>query len=185
MNMASSALPAHDSPPAEHLKDESSQKTAGPSARESSASTTRNNLQRSKLPPQAHSESDEGHGRVASAYEEVLRLRRAWDKTAERTFPYGESRQDVLPVEMPCLACVYDGEGSLTARMLRRTGLGEEKPLRQGTHAFVILAGEEPLIRVGLMVHDFWKACGHPQISREQAVLFAGDNMGSCGLRGP
>jgi hypothetical protein len=104
-------------------------------------------------------------------------LRCAWDEDAERTIACEAHHLESPAVKVPCLACQQmhaDEDGSLTARILRCDGLGDEKPLRPGSHAFVMLPGEHGFMRASMMAFEFGKACGHPLLSREEPVLFAG-----------
>ena len=108
----------------------------------------------------------------------ALQLRCAWDEDAERTIACEAHHLESPAVKVPCLACQQrDGDGSLAAHILRCDGLGDEKPLRPGSHAFVRLPGDHGFIRASMMASAFGKACGHPLLSRDEPVLFAGPSF--------
>jgi hypothetical protein len=52
--------------------------------------------------------------------------------------------------------------------------LGKEKRIEPGSHAFVVMEGE-PFIRVSIMAAAFGAAAGHPQLGKEEPVLYAGE----------
>ena len=72
----------------------------------------------------------------------------------------------------PCIA--WTPAGPEPPRLLTRAGLRQEKPLSEGTHAFVKMP-HESFLRVSIMASDFGAASGHPHLSLEQAVEFAGE----------
>jgi hypothetical protein len=55
-----------------------------------------------------------------------------------------------------------------------RNELGKEKKIKPGSHAFVAMEGE-PFIRVSVMAAEFGAAAGHPQLGKEEPVLYAGE----------
>ena len=117
---------------------------------------------------------------VLSAEEEDLaarapRLRCAWEEDAEKTIPCEAPASAPTLSKVPCLACERMGDDSLTARIMRSDGIGLEKTIFAGSHAFVRLPGDG-FIRMGSMAFDFGKACGHPLLSHKEPapVLFAG-----------
>lgn len=75
-------------------------------------------------------------------------------------------------VVYPCIAWTPDG--AEPPRLLTRAGMGKEKPLSEGTHAFVKMP-HESFLRVSIMASDFGESSGHPHLSLEQPVEFAGE----------
>lgn len=74
-------------------------------------------------------------------------------------------------VKYPCIAWSYADD--TPSRLLTKAGLGKEKPLREGTHAFVKMSHES--LRVGILPSDFGHASGHPHLSLDQPVEYAGE----------
>ena len=72
----------------------------------------------------------------------------------------------------PCIAWTPDG--AEPPRLLTRAGMGKEKPLSEGTHAFVKMP-HESFLRVSILASDFGDSSGHPHLSLEQPVEFAGE----------
>ena len=50
----------------------------------------------------------------------------------------------------------------------------QEKPLSEGTHAFVKMP-HESFLRVSIVASGFGESSGHPHLSLEQPVEFAGE----------
>ena len=75
-------------------------------------------------------------------------------------------------VVYPCIAWTPDG--AEPPRLLTRAGLRQEKPLSEGTHAFVKMP-HESFLRVSIVASDFGESSGHPHLSLEQPVEFAGE----------
>ena len=103
-------------------------------------------------------------------------VRVAYDKEPSRTVEWDGSQAEV---KMPCIAGIMHDEGRLETCVLTRKGLGKEKVLRAGTHAFVKMPGEE-FLRIGVVATSWGQACGHPHLSSGAAVVFAGLNEPSC-----
>ena len=83
-----------------------------------------------------------------------------------------------LPIpkpRMPCLALQCDTHGRCTARRFRVTELGANlATIKPGSHSFVRMPGED-FIRASILSFPFGKASGHPMLSDEKQVLFAGE----------
>jgi len=77
-------------------------------------------------------------------------------------------------VKMPCLAVTSLNGKNFTAKLLRNTGLAQQRVIKAGTHPFVALKGE-PYVRVGIVAHEFGAASGHPLLASEANVLYAGE----------
>jgi hypothetical protein len=72
------------------------------------------------------------------------KVKEAWsvdDDTAAWSHSVGDQEGQAIP-KMPCLAAVSLDGKTFTARLLRKTGLTEERRIKVGTHPFVILEGE-------------------------------------------
>ena len=75
----------------------------------------------------------------------------------------------------PCMACVFDhSSGKFTAQLLRSTGVGKNRPLKIGSHAFVRCYNED-FLRVNVLAMEWNEGCGHPMLANETPVLFAGE----------
>ena len=83
-----------------------------------------------------------------------------------------------LPIpksRMPCLALQCDKHGRCTGRRFRGTELGANlATIKPGSHTFVRVPGED-FIRASIRSFPFGKASGHPMLSDEKQVLFAGE----------
>ena len=72
------------------------------------------------------------------------KVKEAWsvdDDTAAWGHSVGDQEGQAIP-KMPCLAAVSLDGKTFTARLLRKTGLTEERRIKAGTHPFVVLEGE-------------------------------------------
>ena len=72
----------------------------------------------------------------------------------------------------PCIAWTPDG--AEPPRLLTCAGFGKAKSLSAGTHAFVKMPHER-FLRVSIMASDFGDSSGHPHLSLDQPVEFAGE----------
>ena len=81
-----------------------------------------------------------------------------------------------LPIpkpRMPCLALRSHEDGQCSARIFKGTDLGADKAIKPGSHAFVMVPGED-FVRASITGSVFGMASGHGMLSDEQPVLFAG-----------
>ena len=83
-----------------------------------------------------------------------------------------------LPIpkpRMPCLALRCDTHGRCSAVMFRGTELSANlATIKPGSHSFVRMPGED-FIRASILSFPFGKGSGHPMLSDEKQVLFAGE----------
>ena len=98
---------------------------------------------------------------------------KAWQALDTPWEPGGKHDMDTSP-KVPCLALLSTDGKHFTASLFTKKGLGKERKLTRGSHAFVKVEGESHL-RVSLMSFEFGKACGHPQLARELPVMYAGE----------
>ena len=81
-----------------------------------------------------------------------------------------------LPIpkpRMPCLALRSHENGQCSTRIFKGTDLGADKAIKPGSHAFVMVPGED-FVRASITGSVFGMASGHGMLPDEQPVLFAG-----------
>ena len=98
----------------------------------------------------------------------------AWTEKSIQTITSPQIGVDFTtpPVKMPAIVVWW--ETSSPTRLLTSKGLGREVSIKPGSHAFVLLPGESGL-RVAIMAYPFGEVVGHPNLSREEPVVFAGE----------
>ena len=110
-------------------------------------------------------------GEQESLCAEVV-LIEAWTEKSFSTTPHATDDFMTPPVKFPGI--VWQHGNSSPTRLLTRKGLGREKKISCGSHAFVLMPGESGL-RVAIMAYPFGEAAGHPGLGQEEPVVFAGE----------